>query len=502
MPFDSLFIGVSGLDAYQSQIDVISNNIANVNTTGFKEQDVTFQDLLYQQQQAASAPTNTLGGTDAQNIGLGVKIGTTSTNFAQGGLETTGVNTDLAINGSGFFIEGDLTSSNTLAAAGGLQVATNQTYTRDGAFSLNENGLLYDPATGKAVLGFTANAAGVVTRTSSPSPLQIPIGLKSQAVGTGFGTKVGPSGDQVFDVSFGGNLDQSSYVSAATSGGVATAATISTTIYDSLGNAHLVNITFTPYTAGEGGMTLPASVNNTLGSAITASTEWQYTITSTDGTVLANNTGYVFFNQNGQFINTSSVADPSGSTDVHTLGNPASVAAGDQLQVDQWGAVAGTNNATTVAAAVTGPIGLDFSNMTALSGGTSVNTISQNGFTEGTLQNITIGDDGTITGVFSNGQAATLGQIALADFQNPEGLIQQGGNQYAASADSGLPEIGTGTSGQFGTIVSGSLEESNVSLADEFTKMIAAQRAFQANSSSIVTADQDLQTVIQLPSQG
>jgi flagellar hook protein FlgE len=483
MAGDSLFIGVSGLDAYQDQIDVISNNIANVNTTGFKDQRVTFQDLLYQTQSYPTAPSATNGGTNAVQNGLGIKVATTDTNFSQGGLETTGINTDLAINGDGFFILGDMSTSN--------NVATNPVYTRDGAFSINANGVLYDPATGKAVLGFQANAAGQVTPSSSPGILQIPLGLKSQAVGTGFGAKVGPTGDKVFDVSYGGNLDQTMYVSAVTPGGVAQAVTTSTTIYDSLGNPHLVDVVFTPAIVSP-----PVTVNNTLGSAVNVGTEWQYTITSTDGTQFApgSNTGYLFFDQNGQFINTSSSAT---GTPVHQIGQQPSTAAGDQLQVTQWGTPAGVDNAQTIPAQP-GPIGIDFSNMTSLAGTSTANTISQNGYTMGTLQNITIGQDGTITGAFSNGQSQTLGQLALATFQNEQGLIRQGNSEFVQSANSGLAQIGTANSGRFGAIISGSLEQSNVSLADEFTKMIAAQRAFQANSASITTADQDLQTIIQL----
>lgn len=493
MAGDSLFVGVSGLDAYQDQIDVISNNIANTNTTGFKEQRVTFQDLLYQTQAFSTAPNATRGGTNAVQNGLGVKVATTDSNFSQGGLETTGINTDLALNGDGFFILGDLSNNNA--------VATNPVYTRDGAFSLNENGTLYDPATGKAVLGFTANNAGQVTPSSSPGTLQIPLGLKSQAVGTGFGAKSGPNSDKVFDVSFGGNLDATKYIAAATGGGVAQLQTISTTIYDSLGNGHLVNIAFAPVTAAGGGQLLPAGINNTLGSAVPAATEWQYTISSTDGTQFAANTnkGFAYFDQNGQFINTSGVGTAGGT--VHQIGGQPSGGgagtAGDQLQVTQWAPVAGVNNSTTIPA-TPGPIGLDFSLMTSLSGASTATTISQNGFTEGTLQNITIGQDGTITGAFSNGQSQVLGQLALATFQNEQGLIRQGNSEFIQSANSGLPQVGVANTGRFGAIIAGSLEQSNVSLADEFTKMIAAQRAFQANSASITTADQDLQTIIQL----
>ena len=146
----------------------------------------------------------------------------------------------------------------------------------------------------------------------------------------------------------------------------------------------------------------------------------------------------------------------------------------------------------------TGPIGLDFSGMTSLAGTDTANVIAQNGYAAGILSNITVGADGTITGAFSNGQSSTLGQVAVATFQNEHGLQRLGDSDFAQTANSGLAEIGTAGTGRYGAIVSGSLEQSNVSIADEFTKMIAAQNAYQANSKSITTATEDMQTVIGL----
>jgi flagellar hook protein FlgE len=245
MAFDSLFIGVTGLESYQSQIDVISNNIANVGTTGFKGQDVNFQDLIYQAQSFASAPTQTSGGINGKDAGLGVKIGSIDTNYAQGGLRTTGVNTNLAMNGDGFFI---LRKPNGNGAP---------LYTRNGDFSLNSNGMLYDQSSGMAVQGYMADRNGNVSQTGTPGDVTIPLGLSSQAVGTGLnpGLKFGASGDKVFDVSLGGNLDQTQWIKEAqgvqaANPGTGAPYTISTTIYDSLGNAHLAQITYTPDAAG------------------------------------------------------------------------------------------------------------------------------------------------------------------------------------------------------------------------------------------------------------
>ncbi|MGH7716970.1 MAG: flagellar hook-basal body complex protein, partial [Vulcanimicrobiaceae bacterium] len=318
MPTDSLFTAVSGLNSYQNAIDVISNNIANVGTTGYKDQNITFQDLLYQTQAFATAPSQTLGGTDPQNEGLGVKTATIDNNFSQGGFDTTGINTDLAINGDGFFILRNIDGSGTPA------------YTRDGHFGINSNGVLYDPSNGLAVDGYTANSQGVVNANGAPSTIQIPLGLKSQAVGTGFGTKTGPTGDTEFDTVFGGNLDQTLYLQA--NSGAATSVTISTTIYDSLGSSHLINVTFTPVTSGaavagfgNGIDPTTTQVTNSAGTLTSVGTEWEWQITGGDPTdpltaQLAANpasaTGFAFYDQNGQFINTTSTANGTGATHV------------------------------------------------------------------------------------------------------------------------------------------------------------------------------------------
>ena len=600
MGFDSLFTGISGLNAYQDQIDLISNDIANVGTVGFKGQDMTFADLFYQSQGYASGPTQSSGGINPQQIGLGVKVNSIDTDFSQGGLETTGINTNLAVNGDGFFILQNEDGS-------GQPI-----YTRDGDFSLNSNGLLYDPASGMAVQGYMANSAGVVTAGGVTSNITIPIGLESQATGTGFGTKIGPAGDDNFDVAMGGNLDQSQWqaeeqgIIDGTGPGSGQTDTISTTVYDSLGNAHQAFVKYVPEatgatpasvaetgaggdttgavtvtpgslanvititsqgpgngytisdangnattgTAGEamtfdgasftlstpepalgnantltitGATTgLPSSVNNSSGTAVAPATRWKVEVYFTDGTDVNGQSateaspatlGYAYYDQNGQFINTSSSLGTAGSaltTDLHTLGSQPSIADGDELNISAWGVLNGNGasapTGSGVGVAATGPIGLDFSNTTSLAAasgsaagsGYTATVISQNGYAAGTLSNITVGQDGTITGSFTNGQDKTLGQVALATFQNEGGLSRVGGNGFQTTANSGLAQVSTANKGRFGAIIAGSLEESNVSLADEFTKMIVAQRAFEANTRGISTADQNLQDVIAL----
>jgi len=505
MASDSLFIGVSGLSAFQNQIDVISNNIANVGTVGYKGQDVEFQDLIYQNLGYSSAPTTSRGGINAEQQGDGVSIGAVDTNFTQGGLQTTGVNTNMAINGNGFF------------ALNTLNDSSSNTYTRDGNFSLNESGYLYDPSNGLAVLGYPVQPGQVISQVAPPQPIQIPFGLKSIAVGTGFGAPSGPSNDNVYGISLGGNLNQTNYITAVSSGGaILTSTTITTTIYDSLGGAHEIQITYTPATFGSGGLGMTiapgTTINNINGMAVTAATEYSYQVSSTDGTLLTAtaDSGFIWFNQNGQFINTSNVGKTSNANfTVHTADaaptgtsvvGPPNNGAGDLLGISQWGAPASANNSVLVGPNTPNPavIGLDFSNMTSLNSSATANTVSQNGFAPGILSNITIGQDGTITGAFTNGQNQILGRVALTTFQNEDGLTRLGGNQFSSSANSGLAQYGFAAQSDFGNIVSGSLEQSNVSIASEFTKMILAQRAFEANGKSITTADQDLQTVIGL----
>jgi flagellar hook protein FlgE len=602
MAFDSLYTGISGLDAYQSWIDMISNNIANTATVGFKAQRMTFADQFYQQTGSPSGPTSTSGGVNPIDNGLGVKVNTVDTEFGQGGLETTGINTDLALNGNGFFI---LNNANGTGSP---------TYTRDGAFSQNANGLFYDPASGLAVMGYMANGAGVVTPNGTPGAITIPVGLQEQATATGQGVKTGPAtNDDVFDVALGGNLDQTNWSQAfqqavGASANPGAAVTVSTTLYDSLGGAHEATITYTPVapsavaatvtggtadvsnvtvapatsendtltvtaaagntytvtdqdtgstqtfaagttqtvngvtftlatpsaggtatlnvTAAENG--LPTTVENAAGVATQPSTEWQISVSFTDGTQFqtiqgrtltaggvtpatvgtasSGVVGYAYFDQNGQYINTSSIEavapglalGAGAGAELHTAGEAASTNQGNQLNIVQWGPSVGNAAQAPTNTATPGAIALGFFDNTSLNSSSAATVVSQNGYSAGTLSNITVGEDGTITGSFTNGQQKTLAQLALATFQNEDGLERIGGNQFAQTAASGLAEVGTANNGSYGSVIAGSLEESNVNLANEFTNLIVAQRAFQANSRGIETADANLQTVIAL----
>ena len=483
---DALNIAAGALAVYQQQIGVISNNIANVGTTAFKDQTLLLQDAFYNPLKAASAPTDTNGGINPIQEGDGVQISQMSTDEGQGSFQTTGISTNLAIDGDGYFIMNSIN--------GGIQPS----YSRDGNFSVNQSGILVNSATGMAVQGYQASPAGKITPDGSVTSLYLPVGLSTKAIGTGFGTKTGPSSaDSVFDMVQSGNLNQASWVTAA-GGGTVTPQSTTTTIYDSLGGPHEVTLTYTPVANAS-----LSTVNNAGGTPVQAATEWQVNasfadgtqITTASGTSASGILGYAYFDANGQYINSSS--DPAATTasTTHTTGSTPAAAQGNIMDIASWGA---NNNATGSTAAV-GAIALSYADLTSLSGtGEPVSTVNQNGYAQGQLTTIQIGGDGTITGSFSNGLQQTLGQVSIATFENPQGLVSHGSNQFIASADSGLAQIGTAGVGEAGSITSDSLEESNVSIATEFSKLIVAQNAYIANSKSITIGNQDLQTVDQL----
>ncbi len=208
----AMLTAVTGLQSHQTRLDVIANNIANVNTVGYRSSRVLFQDLFSQLLRGGSAPVGNFGGSNPQQVGLGVRVGSIDVNHQQGSLLSTGVSSDLAIQGNGFFVLSD-----------GLKTA----YTRDGSFDLNANGMLIDPATGMRVQGYIADETGIVNTDKPPEDISIPIGSAGIARSTS-------------NVYLIGNLN-------ANAPTVPTPTTVSRTIevYDSLGTARLVTINFT-----------------------------------------------------------------------------------------------------------------------------------------------------------------------------------------------------------------------------------------------------------------
>jgi len=410
----SFSTSVSGLTAAEGALNTISNNLANLNTTGYKEMTANFGALFYQF-------LGDSGSGDPIQVGDGATIDSISTDFNEGTTESTGVNTDMAIQGNGFFV---------------VQNNGAQEYTRAGDFTINALGNLVD-ANGDNVMGYAATN-GIINPSATLAPLQIPSGISSPAQAT---TQVG----------FGLNLEASAYNSASPE-----SFSEPIVVYDSLGVSHTLTFSFTQ----------------------TATNQWAYQITIP-------------------------------AADVGSTGNPVSVGTGT-LQFDGNGNLKSptSNVAVSITTLADGASGLNFtwqlfnsqgtSNITESGAASAASNISQNGFAGGTLTSFNVTSDGVIQGLFSNGQTVTLGQVALANFANLQGLNNVGDNNYAATISSGAATIGAAGAGGLGTIQDGALEQSNVDMASEFTNLIMAERDYQANAKAIMTADDVTQTAISL----
>ncbi|MDQ2650659.1 MAG: flagellar hook protein FlgE [Actinomycetota bacterium] len=404
----SMFSGVSGLRSHQTMVDVIGNNIANVNTAGFKSSSVVFQDLLSQVLTGAGVPTATAGGTNPAQVGLGVKIAGISTNFTGGASQLTGSATDLSIQGDGFFV---------------VRQGAETLYTRAGALAFDATGRLTS-ADGSIVQGWIADATGAINTNAASVDLSMPLGQT-----------LAPSATT--SMALGGNLDASSPIGQA----VVTAIKV----YDQLGTPISVSASFTR----------------------TAANTWDFAVdTNGDGTFEA--AGSLAFDGS-----TGALLSPNPSITMLSGNFPGGIT------VDLG--APGSANA-----------------LTQFAGETSVAAISQDGYDLGSLQSFAIGQDGIVTGVFSNGRNRPLGRIALGSFTNPMGLEKAGGSLFRPTVNSGLANIGVAGAGGRGTLLGSTLEMSNVDLAREFTNLIIAQRGFQANSRVITASDELLQDLVNL----
>ncbi|MCU1378346.1 MAG: Flagellar hook protein FlgE [Acidimicrobiales bacterium] len=427
----SMFSGVSGLRSHQTMMDVIGNNIANVNTVGYKSSSVVFQDLLSQALRGAGAPTTGTtgnGGTNPAQVGLGVRVGGISTNFGQGAAQLTGRSTDLSIQGDGFLI---------------VRQAGQELYTRAGSLSFDALGRM-TTSDGAVLQGWTANAAGAINSNATVSDITMPLG---QAIN--------PS--QTANITVGGNLPADAPVSAT--GAVAGSQVVSSiTIYDGQGAPHDVSLTFTH----------------------TASNVWSVVATMPP---LSGTTLVVVSPSPTVSLTWNPTASPPGFTGIAplTLTPPATVGEFGSATVKVGFGTVGTPDA-----------------LAQYAGANTVTALSQDGSAIGSLQSFTIGQDGIITGVFSNGKTRPVGQVALAGFSNPVGLEKVGSSLYRSTVNSGLAAIGAAGGGGRGMLAGGTLEMSNVDLAQEFTNLIVAQRGFQANSKVITASDELLQDLVNL----
>ena len=458
----SLYSGVSGMQNHQTRMDVIGNNVANVNTTGFKKGRVDFQDMISQQLSGAAAPTTEVGGVNPKEVGLGVQVAAINTIFTQGNLQTTGVSTDIAIQGNGFFV---------------LKDGEESFYTRAGAFGVDRDGTLVNPANGMRVQGWMArdlNGEQIIQTAASPTDLVIPLGSKDPAHATE-------------NVNFACNLNKNTpeILEGASASDVAKGTwNTEQKIYDSFGNEHLLSINFTkvPGVANSWQATVNVDADNA------DFTQTRIGLGTTDG---VQNTFIVNFDNYGQL---SSVTDSAGNISNET----GEIVLQSSFTVADANADENGNPARQSFNINLGTIGSMKNTITQSASKSTTKAYSQDGYTLGYLDNYKIDSSGTITGVYSNGTNRVIGQIALATFSNDRGLEKAGDNTYVETNNSGQANIGeSGVAGK-GSLLAGALEMSNVDLSEQMTDMIVTQRGFQANSKTIQTADTLLETVLGL----
>jgi len=470
----SMFSGVSGLRAHQLKMDVIGNNIANVNTVGYKSQRATFQEVFNQTIKGAGSPQAGRGGTNPQQIGLGISLASIDTFHIRGAVQRTDNNTDLAINGDGFFI---LSNSADFLS---------RTYTRAGNFTLDEYGNLVAP-NGYRVLGYMEDEE----RNPAPDGSTVLKGVlegivisKSKsypAMATNSATMEGNLDKDLARVPAGTDPDDiDNYIeynnltkTFEVKNGVKVRET-TTVFYDSLGGQHKVKFTF-----------IRGLASGTSGTSVGADNEW--------GVIIQNLDDMSYFAKD----DSTSVSDPPQLSEIVI-----------PIQFDENGKITtGSSNdkATSVILQVPGngifedmEVKVDFSNLTQFANESTASITNKNGYPQGYLDTFSIGPTGEIYGIFTNGQSRVIGQIALATFKNPAGLEKTSENMYQVTPNSGEPIIGLPGSSGLGALNPGTLEMSNVDLSAEFTEMITTQRGFQANSRIITTSDEMLQELVNL----
>jgi flagellar hook protein FlgE len=497
----SLYAGISGLTASAKQMDVIGNNIANVNTIGFRAGKIQFADILSQ--------SITGGSSTFMQVGRGVAISDVSTQFSPGSFETTANATDLSIDGDGFFIVED--------ADGGLY------YTRAGAFHVDSDGNLVD-INGYTVQGYNllSGDPNTVTDISLSDVQSSPVATTT--------------------ISIGANLD-----SATATGDVFNAAQ---TVYDSQGETHTLKMTYQK-TEANGYWSAQAYLDNTEATAQTAyglvfdangELSNIYNATATPAVNSATGTAALTVNNQGQLYqdtganieltrgadaNTWTITNNGGYANMSfTLG---AVGTDDEVAIDLDGAggadltfaLAGAwladetieiavNQAEVTPADVSLTFGAlangatigsgnmvtwDLAGTTAqsLTGYAStsvVKALTHDGYASGVLKSLSVTSEGILSGFFTNGQTADIGQIVLADFSNPWGLKRMGNNLFGETVTSGAAVQNSPGSAGMGDINPNSLEMSNTDIATEFINMITAQRAYQASAKVVTTTDQ------------
>lgn len=557
----SLYSGVAGLRTHQTKMDVIGNNIANVNTTSYKSQSISFSDLLYQTSQHASgANTETgRGGTNVRQIGLGSVTGAIETNITgQGSAQTTNNPFDIMITGDSFFVVSD---------------GSQNYFTRDGSFTVDGTGNLVMSSNGYTVMGWKADANGnIIQDTVSALKVMDQANLTYPPEATTKGT-------------VSGILDKNDTNLTTTKGKI-----ISMPFYDSLGYSYNAKFSIHPIDTDTGNFYIQldgitdssgntvTDTGATFGSTLSVTNTTTYSSSTIgSGTVAAattlgstnpidceikqytNGSGatvYGIFDKLNETNGTSSAIDSSkdlsasitsdellavyGLTDTYSAANgyssvqatydsttgvmsvTATKSVSNAMYVQYDPDTGDFNGINTTGSgfsptASTGTLSFTAGNFSSIDIGFSGSTMFNNNGTStisatygdtdnngsgrkiGNMSGISIAQDGTISASYDNGQTRVLGQISVANFANASGLEKEGDNLYSATRNSGdFDGIGTVVTSGGGKMTTGELEMSNVDLSREFTEMITTQRGFQANSRIITVSDTMLEELVNL----
>lgn len=541
----ALSTATSGINANMTALSVIGNNIANVNTVGFKAGRALFSDVLSQ---------SLTGGSQ---IGLGTKLSSVDTMFTQGAFESTSNGLDLALDGEGFFVVNDSSGASY--------------YTRAGEFSIDKDGNIVN-ADGYILQGYGIDNSGNILSVvddlqisysaipaNSTSKIELTANLQSDSDVTGFVFTTGTNDQIMFNEDAGGG---NTTISLTTDGGLTSgtaytgdevASAIETALEAQSSNSYTYTVAYNGST-GEFSITNDSTNSNTVdilwdNASTTAETTLGFDATATNniavgGTDTSDNVAGAFDVNNASSTSNYSTSitayDSLGNShlvtiyfrksDITATGNEwdwyAVVDAGDSesgsTEVQASGTLTfNTEGELNSQSAVTYPIdgsdadsiygfqftggatldqtiAFDFDNLTQYGSDSSVYSQTQDGYASGSLQSISVDTDGMVSGSYSNGKTRSIGQIAVAKFSNQSGLVSAGSNLYAETADSGQASVGTAGSSGRASVQSGALELSNVDLSNEFVKLIAAQRGFQANSRIITTSDEILQELVNL----
>lgn len=436
----ALFTGITGLSAEGSALAVVGDNIANENTIGYKEQRSMFEDVL------GRAPQGNIPGE-------GVRLASIEQIFTQGSLSNTGVSTDMALSGDGFFV-----------VKGNVNGVDGQYYSRAGQFKLDQDGFLVNPE-GLQVQGYASIPGGSFSAASGP--IRVPTSALAPHAST--------------NMTFVTNLDASAKTPLTAfdpqNPGATSNFSTSITTYDSLGAPHVLSIYYVK----------------------TGTNTWTYHVLANGGEVVGGTPG-----KNTEVFPTTSSLGPAGSLVYNADGSLKDVLDGNGtsvfpagFQVSFNGAV-GPQTITVNFGTPTADGGTGLDGVTQFASPSNATAQTQDGYAAGDLAGVSVDQVGVLTGVYTNGQKLGIARIAIAKFQSNEGLTRAGQNVWSQTNSSGLAVLGTAGTGGRAVITGGAIEQSNVDVAQQFVDIISHQRAFEADSKTITTADEMLQVLVNL----